>query len=168
MAGIRYRAPSAPSTALITRVGYERLSLELAQLWQRERPEVVVALSAAAAEGDRSENAEYTYRKRQLAGIDRRVRYLSKLLKRVQVVEQKPHDQSQIFFGATVAVEDESAQTNTYRIVGPDETDANTGAISFDSPLARALMKKRCDDEVTVETPGGRRVLYILRVIYED
>ena len=168
MAGIRYRAPSAPSTALITRVGYERLSLELEQLWQRERPEVVVALSAAAAEGDRSENAEYTYRKRQLAGIDRRVRYLSKLLKRVQVVEQKPHDQSQIFFGATVAVEDESAQTITYRIVGPDETDADTGAISFDSPLARALMKKRCDDEVTVETPGGRRVLYILRVTYED
>ena len=74
MAGIRYRVPSAPSTALITRVGYERLSLELEQLWQRERPEVVAALSAAAAEGDRSENAEYTYRKRQLAGIDRRVR----------------------------------------------------------------------------------------------
>ena len=83
MAGIRYRAPSAPSTALITRAGYDRLSLELEQLWQRERPEVVAALSAAAAEGDRSENAEYTYRKRQLAGIDRRVRYLSKLLKRV-------------------------------------------------------------------------------------
>ncbi len=168
MAGIRYRAPSAPSTALITRVGYERLSQELEQLWQRERPEVVVALSAAAAEGDRSENAEYTYRKRQLAGIDRRVRYLSKLLKRVQVVEQKPHDQSQIFFGATVEVEDESAQTIIYRIVGPDETDASTGAISFDSPLARALLKKRCDDEVTVETPGGKRVLFILRVWYED
>jgi len=168
MAGIRYRPPSAPSTALITRAGYDRLSQELEQLWQRERPEVVVALSAAAAEGDRSENAEYTYRKRQLAGIDRRVRYLSKLLKRVQVVEQKPHDQTQVFFGATVVVEDESAETITYRIVGPDETDASTNAISFDSPLARALMKKRGDDEVTVDTPGGRRVLFILSVCYDD
>ena len=82
------------------------------------------------------------------------------------MVEQKPHDQSQIFFGATVQVEDESAQTITYRIVGPDETDASTGAISFDSPLARAMMKKRSDDEVTVDTPGGRRVLFILSVCY--
>ncbi len=168
MAGIRYRAPSTPSTALITRAGYDRLSAELEQLWQRERPEVVNALSAAAAEGDRSENAEYTYRKRQLAGIDRRVRYLSKLLKRVQVVEQKPHDQTQIFFGASVELEAENGEVVRYRIVGPDETDASSDAISFDSPLARALLKKRKDDEITVETPGGRRVLFILSVHYAD
>jgi transcription elongation factor GreB len=166
--GIRYRAPSPPSTALITRAGYDRLSAELEQLWQRERPEVVIALSAAAAEGDRSENAEYTYRKRQLAGIDRRVRYLSKLLKRVQVVEQKPHDQTQVFFGATVELEAEDGSVIFYRIVGPDETEAAKNFISFDSPLARALMKKRRDDEVGVETPGGRRVLFILSVRYED
>jgi transcription elongation factor GreB len=167
MAGIRYRAPSPPSTALITRLGYDRLSAELEQLWQRERPEVVVALSAAAAEGDRSENAEYTYRKRQLAGIDRRVRYLSKLLKRVQVVDQKPHDQTQIFFGASVLLENADGSENRYRIVGPDETDAELGWISFDSPLARALLKKRVDEEITVETPGGKRVLYVLAVHYE-
>jgi transcription elongation factor GreB len=166
MAGIRYRAPTPPSTALITRQGYERLSAELEQLWQRERPEVVTALSAAAAEGDRSENAEYTYRKRQLAGIDRRVRYLSKLLKRVQVVEQKPHDLSQIFFGASVLVENADGSANRYRIVGPDETDAELGWISIDSPLARALLKKRVDEEISVETPGGKRVLYVLEVHY--
>lgn len=168
MAGIRYRAPQAPSTALITRGGYERLSGELESLWQKQRPEVVAALSAAAAEGDRSENAEYTYRKRQLAGIDRRVRYLSKLLKRVQVVDQKPHDRSLIFFGAQVRIENADGSEETLRIVGPDETDAEQNWISFDSPLARALLKKRADDEVVLQTPGGKRELFILSVAYPD
>lgn len=168
MAGIRYRAPQAPSTALITRAGFDRLSAELDELWQKQRPEVVAALSAAAAEGDRSENAEYTYRKRQLAGIDRRVRYLSKLLKRVQVVDQKPHDRSQIFFGAVVRIENADGSEECLRIVGPDETDATQNWISFDSPLARALLKKRADDEVVLQTPGGKRELFVLSIDYPD
>jgi transcription elongation factor GreB len=171
MPGVRYRAPQAPSTAIITRDGYERLRAELDELWQRKRPEVVTALSAAAAEGDRSENAEYTYRKKQLGEIDRRVRYLSKLLKRVEVVQEKPHDQSRIFFGAAVALEEDQAegmQANEvrYRIVGPDETDAQLGWISIDSPLARAMLKKTVDDEIVVDTPGGKRRFYVLEVSY--
>jgi transcription elongation factor GreB len=168
MPGIRYRAPQAASTALITRPGYERLRDELDDLNKNQRPEVIAALSAAAAEGDRSENAEYTYRKKQLGGIDRRIRYLGKLLNRVQVVEHKPHDQSRIFFGATIELENADGSEETLRIVGPDETDASKGWISIDSPLAKALLKKAVDDEVRVETPGGMRTLYVLEISYLD
>ncbi len=175
MPGVRYRAPQAPSTAIITFDGYQRLRVELDELWQQKRPEVVTALSAAAAEGDRSENAEYTYRKKQLGEIDRRVRYLSKLLKRVEVVQEKPHDQSKIFFGATVVLEEDQpsnvqpasiAREVRFRIVGPDETDAQRGWISIDSPLARAMLKKTVDDEIVVDTPGGQRRFYVLEVSY--
>jgi transcription elongation factor GreB len=167
MPGIRYREAGPQSSALITRSGYERLSAELDQLWNHERPAVVVALSAAAAEGDRSENAEYLYRKKQLAGIDRRVRYLSKLLKRVQIIESAPADPSRIYFGASVTVEDQSTGTeHRYRIVGPDETDAAQNWISVDSPVARALLQKRLDDEVRVQTPGGLRQLLVLEIQY--
>jgi transcription elongation factor GreB len=165
MPGIRYRAPVPPSTALITRAGYDLLRAELDELWKRKRPEVVAALAAAAAEGDRSENAEYTYRKKQLGEIDRRARYLGKLFKRVEVVQEKPHDQNAIYFGAQVKLEENDLEVS-YRIVGPDETDAKLGWISIDSPLARALLKKRIDDEVIVQTPSGARALYILSVEY--
>jgi transcription elongation factor GreB len=164
--GIRYREPAPASSALITRAGYERLCVELDQLWNHERPPVVSALAAAAAEGDRSENAEYTYRKKQLAGIDRRVRYLSKLLKRVQVIEHSPSDPSRVYFGATVLVEDGAGVEWRYRIVGPDETDAAQNWISVDSPLARALLQKRLDDEVRVQTPSGVRELMVLEISY--
>ena len=163
----RWRPPAEKSTALITRDGHARLKAELDELWRLKRPEVVKALAAAAAEGDRSENAEYTYRKKQLGEIDRRVRYLSKRLPELRVVEAAPSDPGAIFFGATVEVEDVlSAETSRYRIVGPDETDARRGWISIDSPLARAMLKKRQDDEFDAELPGGTRRFVIVEVGY--
>src|SRR5690606_26178522 len=139
----RWRPPPEKSTALITRPGHDRLKAELDDLWRVQRPEVVKALAAAAAEGDRSENAEYTYRKKQLGGIDRRVRYLSRRLPALRVVESAPSDPEAVFFGARVELERvDTGETSRYRIVGPDETDATLGHISIDSPLARALLKK--------------------------
>ena len=131
------------------------------------RPEVVKALAAAAAEGDRSENAEYTYRKKQLGEIDRRVRYIGKRLQHLRVVEDAPGDPHAVFFGATVEVEHAvTGETRRYRIVGPDETDAKLGWISIDSPLARAMLKKRVDDEFEAELPGGMQRFYIIDVVY--
>jgi transcription elongation factor GreB len=121
----RWRPPGEASTAVITRAGHDRLKAELDELWRVQRPEVVRALSAAAAEGDRSENAEYTYRKKQLAGIDRRVRYLSRRLQALKVVEGRPADPGKVFFGATVDLDPvDGGAPVRYRIVGPDETDA--------------------------------------------
>ncbi len=164
----RWRPPAPASTALITRAGHERLKAELDDLWRIQRPEVVRALAAAAAEGDRSENAEYTYRKKQLGGIDRRVRYLSKRLEALRVVDTAPTDRNAVFFGAKVALERVSdGEELVYWIVGPDETDAPLGHISIDSPLARALLKKRTDDELTVELPTGPCTFVILDVGYD-
>ncbi|QDH69800.1 transcription elongation factor GreB [Marilutibacter alkalisoli] len=152
----RWRPPPPRSTAIITRAGFERLRTELDELWRVKRPEVVRALAAAAAEGDRSENAEYTYRKKQLGEIDRRVRYLSKRLPALKVVDTLPADPEAVFFGAVVEIENlDSGECRRYRIVGPDETDAGLGWISIDSPLARAMLKKRCDDEFEAQLPGG-------------
>jgi len=165
----RWRPPPEHSTALITRDGHARLKSELDDLWRVRRPEVVKALAAAAAEGDRSENAEYTYRKKQLGEIDRRVRYLSKRLETLKVVDVVPTDPAAIFFGARVEVEDiGNGEVMRYRIVGPDETDAKLGLISIDSPLARALLKKRVDDEIEVQLPGGLRRFAILDVSYGE
>ncbi len=163
----RWRPPAEKSTALITREGHDRLKAELDDLWRVRRPEVVKALAAAAAEGDRSENAEYTYRKKQLGEIDRRVRYLSKRLEALRVVEGAPSDPEAVFFGAWVEVENiASGETARYRIVGPDETDAPRGWISIDSPLARAMLKKRIDDEFPVELPGGVARFVVVDVSY--
>ena len=163
----RWRPPPERSTALITRAGHERLKAELDELWRVQRPEVVRALAAAAAEGDRSENAEYTYRKKQLAGIDRRVRYLGKRLPTLKVVEQAPSDPDAVFFGAWVELERiDNGELARYRIVGPDETNAAAGWISIDSPLARALLKKRVDDEVEAQLPGGPARFAIVAVEY--
>ena len=165
----RWRPPGEKSTALITREGHERLKAELDDLWRVRRPEVVVALTAAAAEGDRSENAEYHYRKKQLGEIDRRVRYLSNRLEVLRVVDAAPADPEAVFFGATVELENiASGELSRYRIVGPDETDASRGYISIDSPLARALLKKRIDDEVDASLPGGIRSFAIIDVDYTD
>ena len=165
----RWRPPSPSSTAIITRAGFERLKAELDRLWHTLRPEVVKALAAAAAEGDRSENAEYTYRKKQLGEIDRRVRYLSKRIPSLKVAEGAPADREAVFFGATIELENvDSGDTLRYRIVGPDETDARQGWISVDSPLARAAMKKRVDDEFTAELPGGPTAFLVVAVDYED
>ncbi|WP_146909956.1 transcription elongation factor GreB [Arenimonas daejeonensis] len=164
----RWRPPSEHSTAIITRAGFERLRAELDELWRLRRPEVVKALAAAAAEGDRSENAEYTYRKKQLGEIDRRVRYLSKRLEVLKVAEGRPSDPGAVFFGARFEIEDtDSGETARYRIVGPDETDAKAGDISVDSPLARAALKKRVDDEFEVALPAGPRRYAILAIGYD-
>lgn len=163
----RWRPPAEKTTALITREGHSRLKAELDDLWRVRRPEVVRALAAAAAEGDRSENAEYTYRKKQLGEIDRRVRYLSKRLEHLRVVDQAPSDREAVFFGATVEIEHAtSGETQRYRIVGPDETDAKLGWISVDSPLARAMLKKRIDDEFEAALPGGTARYFIVGVQY--
>jgi transcription elongation factor GreB len=163
----RWRPPAEGSTALITRDGHDRLKAELDQLWRAKRPEVVKALAAAAAEGDRSENAEYTYRKKQLGEIDRRVRYLSKRLQALRVVDTAPSDREAVFFGAEVEVENvASGETANYRIVGPDETDAQRGWISIDAPLARAMLKKRVDDEFEAQLPGGPVRFAIVEVRY--
>ena len=163
----RWRPPPEKSTALITRAGHDRLKAELDELWRVKRPEVVRALAAAAAEGDRSENAEYTYRKKQLGEIDRRVRYLSKRVPALRVVQEAPADPEAVFFGATVEVENvDSGECHTYRIVGPDETDAKQGWISIDSPLARAMLKKRLDDEFEAQLPAGPARFAIVDVRY--
>ena len=162
----RWRAPAAASTAMITPEGHGRLKDELDALWRVKRPEVVRALADAAAEGDRSENAEYTYRKKQLGEIDRRIRYLTKRLATLRVVDAAPSDTSAVYFGAWLRLESESGDVLEYRIVGPDETDAARGWISIDSPLARAALRKREDDEFEAELPVGRVRFVVVRVSY--
>jgi transcription elongation factor GreB len=165
----RWRPPAEKGTALITREGHAQLKAELDELWRRKRPEVVRALAAAAAEGDRSENAEYTYRKKQLGEIDRRVRYVTKRLETLRVVDAPPADRDAVFFGAWVTLENASTgEMVLYRIVGPDETDAARGWISIDSPLARAMLKKRFDDEFDAVLPGGIVRYAIVEVRYEE
>lgn len=163
----RYRPPAPPKSPYISRPGYDRLAIELNGLWQRRR-EVTQALAAAAAEGDRSENAEYIYRKKELREMDRRIRYLQKRLPELRVVEGRPGVQDQVFFGALVELEDESGHLVSYRILGADEFDPATGAISIDSPMARALLKRRLDDEVRILTPEGERHCVIMGISYAD
>ncbi len=162
----RYKAPQAKSSPYITPEGYAWLKDEYHQLYNVRRPEVVRALSAAAAEGDRSENAEYIYRKKELREIDRRVRYLQKRIPDLKVVDTKPADAKRVFFGAWVEIADEKGESKTYRIVGPDETDASKGLISVDSPMARALLKRVEGDVVTAQLPGGESEIEILGVRY--
>jgi transcription elongation factor GreB len=144
-----------------------RLKLELDELWRVERPRVTQAVSEAAAQGDRSENAEYTYGKKRLREIDRRVRFLRKRLDGMTIVDKAPSDPKRVFFGAWVTLEDPDGKQETYRIVGPDEFDREPRFISMDAPLARALMRKALDDEVTVELPGGQRVYVVVAIRYE-
>jgi transcription elongation factor GreB len=163
----RWRPPQAKKSPYITAAGYAILEKELKALWTR-RADVTKALSAAAAEGDRSENAEYIYRKKELAGIDRRIRYLQKRLPELTVVDAPPSDPERVYFGAFVTLEDEAGEEHHYRIVGPDEFDPHKGWISMDSPMARALMKKGLDDEVTVETPRGVVSYFIVAIRYDS
>ena len=161
----RYRPPQPKSSPYITPEGAARLREELDRLWHRERPEVVRALADAAAEGDRSENAEYIYRKKQLGGIDRRIRYLRRRLSVLKVVDRSP-DTEQVFFGAWVTLEDEAGVESRFRIVGPDEFDHAADYISMDAPLARALLKRSPGDEVSLELAGGTRTFLLLEVSY--
>ena len=162
----RWRPPPDKSSPYITPDGERALRAELRELWLLRRQDVVPALRAAAAEGDRSENAEYIYRKKQLAQMDRRIRYLSRRLDEVEVVHAKPARRDRVFFGARVTLEDATGQQRNYRIVGADEIDAARGWISVDSPMARALLGREIDAEVTVALPEGRVELVVLEIAY--
>jgi len=162
----RYASQAPKHSPYITAAGYRGLEAEAEALWAR-RGEVTRALAAAAAEGDRSENAEYIYRKKELREIDRRIRYLQKRLPELQVVRALPADPRRVFFGAWVTLEDEAGVEVTYRIVGVDEFDPARNWISVDSPVARALLKRMVDEEFTVRTPGGEVSYCIVDVRYE-
>ena len=163
----RYRPREPAGSKYITPRGERRLREELEQLWREERPRVTQAVSTAAAQGDRSENAEYTYGKRRLREIDRRVRFLRQRLEGMVVVSQPPADPTRVFFGAWVELEAEDGTRARHRIVGPDEFDLAPGYISMDSPLGRALLSRRLDEEVSVAAPGGGRVFVIVAIEYE-
>ncbi|WP_111637785.1 transcription elongation factor GreB [Marinomonas shanghaiensis] len=164
----RYRPPSPPKSAYITQEGAQALLAELKYLWKEKRPAVTETVREAAAQGDRSENAEYIYGKKQLREIDRRVRYLEKRLDVCTVVDRFPSDQERVFFGAWVTLEDEAGNMKEYRIVGPDELDHNPNYISIDSPVARALLKKQEGDEVVIRLAGGEKTYLIDTVEYRQ
>jgi transcription elongation factor GreB len=163
----RYRPTEKPGSQFITAAGAARLRSELNELWKIERPRVTQAVSEAAAQGDRSENAEYTYGKRRLREIDRRVRFLRKRLDGMTIVDKPPSDPERVFFGAWITLEDDEGREQKHRIVGPDEFDMASGYISMDAPLARALMGKRLDEEIRVALPGGERTYVIVDIRYE-
>jgi len=162
----RFRIPQLPGSKYITPEGARRLQQELDQLWRVERPQVTQAISAAAAQGDRSENADYTYGKRRLREIDRRVRFLRKRLEGMIVVDRPPSDPGRIFFGAWVSLETDSGAIARHRIVGPDEFDREPGYISMDSPLGRALLGKALDAQLQVALPAGLRHYVIVKIDY--
>ena len=155
----------AVKSPYITREGYDALREEETALWKKRR-RVVKILAAAAAEGDRSENAEYIYRKKQLREMDRRIRYLQKRIPELKRIEGPQHNTEQVFFGAWVTLEDEKGEEVTYRIVGADEFVPQKNWISVDSPMARALLGKSLDEEIQVETPSGRKELLLLKISY--
>jgi transcription elongation factor GreB len=163
----RYRPPRPKSSPYITPEGYARLSAELKELWKVQRPQVTRKVAEAAAMGDRSENAEYIYGKKQLREIDARVRFLSRRLDELNVVERAPPDRSRVFFGAWVTLENAAGQQVRYRLVGPDEFDRESDYISIDSPMARAMLKKQVDDEVHVPAADGARTFWIIAISYE-
>ncbi|MEG1653820.1 MAG: transcription elongation factor GreB [Hafnia sp.] len=153
-------------TQLITRGGYEKLKQELDYLWREERPEVTKKVTWAASLGDRSENADYQYNKKRLREIDRRVRYLTKCLEQLRIVDYSPQQDGKVFFGAWVKVENDEGTIKRFRIVGYDEIFGQKDYISIDSPMARALLKKEVGDAVTVMTPAGEAVWYVNEIEY--
>jgi transcription elongation factor GreB len=163
----RYRPPATPGSRYVTAAGHARLKAELDQLWRVERPQVTAAVSAAAAQGDRSENAEYTYGKKRLREIDSRVRFLRRRLDGMVVVDQSPADPGRVFFGAWVTLARDDGSESRYRIVGPDEFDMEPGYISMDAPLARALLGKPLDAEVTVNIAGVETRYEITAISYQ-
>ncbi|MDG2461030.1 MAG: transcription elongation factor GreB [Luminiphilus sp.] len=163
----RYRPPRKAGSPYITPEGEAALRAELHNLWKVERPEVTKAVSAAAANGDRSENGDYIYGKKRLREIDSRVRFLRKRLDVLQVVAEPLGDPAKTWFGARVTVEDEAGKEHVWRIVGPDEFDVSRGTISCDSPLGRALLGKEIDTEVLLETPSGTQRWILVTVSYD-
>ncbi len=162
----RYRPPRKASSKYITPEGKARLEEELRYLWKVKRPKVTQSVSEAAAQGDRSENAEYIYGKKQLREIDSRVRFLSKRLDDMVEVDRVPDDNKKVYFGAWVELEDEGGSLKQYRIVGPDEFDVKQGFISMDSPLAQALLNKKEEDDIFVKGPNGVMEYYLNKVQY--
>lgn len=164
----RYRAPNPQGSQYITPQGDRKLKQELEYLWRDERPKVTQAVQEAAAQGDRSENAEYIYGKRRLREIDRRVRFLRKRLDGMVVVSQPPSVTTKVFFGAWVELSDANGQLWEHRVVGPDEFDDDPRYISMDSPLGQALLGKSLDQEISLLTPQGKRLLVIESIRYEN
>jgi len=163
----RYRPPRPPSSPHMTQQGFDTLQAELKYLWKEKRPEVTAKVSEAAAQGDRSENAEYIYGKKQLREIDGRIRYLSKRLDNAEVITRLPGERDRVFFGAWVAVLSDNDETLNLRLVGADEAGTQPGYISIDSPMARALLGKRCDDELEVTGPEGTLLYSIESISYQ-
>lgn len=165
---MRRTSGGSKASPYITPEGYRRLADELSYLWKTKRPKVTQAVAEAAAMGDRSENAEYIYGKKQLRQIDAKVRFLTKRLGELVVVDRKPADESVIYFGAWVDLQEASGAICRYRIVGPDESDADKGHISIDSPMAKALLRKSEGDEVVVKRPNDTAIFIVSAVSYES
>ncbi|HEV7985372.1 MAG TPA: transcription elongation factor GreB [Steroidobacteraceae bacterium] len=164
----RFRLPVSPGSKYITPAGAARLRAELETLWRHERPQVTAAVSAAAAQGDRSENAEYTYGKRRLREIDRRVRFLRARLDGMTVVSQAPGDRGRVYFGALVTLESDAGERRRHRIVGPDEFDMAPEYISMDSPLGKAVLGKRLDEEFELVLEDRSRRYTVLAIEYPN
>ena len=147
-------------TNLISAEGLKKLCDEYDYLWKVERPKVVLGVSDAAAEGDRSENAEYIYGKKRLREIDSKLKHLGSRLK-VLKTASAPAEPTMVSFGCWVTYEEDSGDKRCYQLVGPDEVDVSIGRISIDSPVGQALLHKKLDDEITVRKPGGEMVVYI-------
>ncbi|UTA46662.1 transcription elongation factor GreB [Simiduia sp. 21SJ11W-1] len=162
----RWRPPRRRGSAYITPAGAKALKDELTQLWKIERPQVTQVVHEAAKNGDRSENGDYIYGKRRLREIDSRVRFLTKRLDELTIVDRLPDDKEKVFFGAYVTLEDEHGNESCYQIVGPDEFDVSAGKLSMDSPLARAMLGKRLDDEITATLGEQLKTYYIVDVSY--
>lgn len=162
----RWRPPETAGSKYITPEGAEKLNEELHYLWKVERPLVTVRVAEAAAQGDRSENAEYIYGKKRLREIDSRIRFLTKRLDEITVVDTIPDEQDKVYFGAFVTIEDEEGEEVEYRLVGPDEFNVVEGKLSMDSPLGKAMLGKQVDDEIKISTPEGVKVFYVSKIRY--
>lgn len=162
----RYRPPSRQGSRYITPEGMAALRAELQQLWKVERPQVTAVVQEAARNGDRSENGDYIYGKRRLREIDSRVRFLSRRIEVLQVVDRPPAAGDKVYFGAWVTLEGEDGGEQRFRIVGPDEFDLAAGKLSMDSPMGRALLGHRPGDEVAVQTPAGEQYWTITDIQY--
>jgi len=154
----------------ITPEGHKKIREELEQLWKIERPRVTAEVQTAAAHGDRSENAEYIYGKKRLREIDKRVKFLADRFERMQVIhpEQQPRTDGKVGFGAWVVVEDEDGGTHAWRVVGPDESDADRGFVSMDSPMGRALLGREPGDDVEVQRPRGPAIFTVVSIYYGE
>jgi transcription elongation factor GreB len=160
----RTRPDTSGKPGYVTPEGYRRFEEEADRLWNVDRPKMAKAVQVAAAEGDRSENAEYQYSKQRLAAIDRRLRFLGQRMKVLTIVDEEPPDDGRVYFGSWVTIEDEDGSAQTYRVVGPDEIDAAKKWISMDSPVGRSLLSREVGDEVTVQRPKGQVTAEIIGV----